>query len=195
MLGCVGKVWKQGLKNLHLHVDAPPHSLQDGQQDGIGVTHYADGGSYDGFWRQGQKHGVGLYRPSPTAAAQPPGIIRGGRLRLAVSRQLPAPPGAVAVDGDESGSVGWGAAETSFVEPLPLPGMHSSGHFIAVYKGLHLCLVSIKKAPWSSANRPQPVPARQTSSKQCTWGTAHVPGFRPGCSFLSASPATTQDHL
>lgn len=126
----MGKVWKQGLNNLHLlHVDAPPHSLQDGQQDGIGVTHYADGASYDGFWRQGQKHGVGLYRPSPTAAAQPPGIVRGGRLRLAVSRQLPAPPGAAAVGGDASGSVGWGAAETSFVEPLPLPGMHSGGHF------------------------------------------------------------------
>lgn len=166
VLGCVGKVWKQGLNNLNLlHVDAPPHSLQDGQQDGIGVTHYADGASYDGFWRQGQKHGVGLYRPSPTAAAQPPGIVRGGRLRLAVSRQLPAPPGAVAVDGDESGSVGWGAAETSFVEPLPLPGMQSGGHFGAVHKGLHLCLVSIKKASFSSAPRLANVPGMNPSRR------------------------------
>ena len=42
-----------------------PLLLQDGRRDGIGIKTYADGSMYDGFWRAGKKHGLGVFRPAP----------------------------------------------------------------------------------------------------------------------------------
>lgn len=42
-----------------------PPALQDGRRDGIGIKTYADGSMYDGFWRAGKKHGLGVFRPAP----------------------------------------------------------------------------------------------------------------------------------
>ncbi len=36
---------------------------QDGQRDGVGVKVYVDGSTFDGFWRDGKKNGVGLFHP------------------------------------------------------------------------------------------------------------------------------------
>lgn len=36
---------------------------------GIGVMHYADGSVYDGLWRRGRRHGVGIFRPSGVCCA------------------------------------------------------------------------------------------------------------------------------
>lgn len=51
-------------------------ALQDGTRDGIGIKTYADGSVYEGFWRAGRKHGIGVFRPakrplvlSPSATA------------------------------------------------------------------------------------------------------------------------------
>jgi hypothetical protein len=41
-----------------------PCRLQDGQREGIGVKTYSDGSMYDGFWRSGRKHGIGVFRPA-----------------------------------------------------------------------------------------------------------------------------------
>jgi hypothetical protein len=50
-----------------LSLASPPLSviLQDGRRDGIGIKTYADGSMYDGFWRAGKKHGLGVFRPAP----------------------------------------------------------------------------------------------------------------------------------
>lgn len=37
---------------------------QEGKRDGIGVKRYADGSTFDGFWKEGKKHGVGVFRPA-----------------------------------------------------------------------------------------------------------------------------------
>jgi hypothetical protein len=38
---------------------------QDGRREGIGIKTYVDGSMYDGFWRAGKKHGLGVFRPAP----------------------------------------------------------------------------------------------------------------------------------
>ena len=38
--------------------------LKDGKRDGIGVKRYVDGSTFDGFWKEGKKHGVGVFRPA-----------------------------------------------------------------------------------------------------------------------------------
>lgn len=38
--------------------------LQDGRREGIGIKTYVDGSMYDGFWRKGKKHGLGVFRPA-----------------------------------------------------------------------------------------------------------------------------------
>lgn len=38
---------------------------QDGRREGIGIKTYVDGSMYDGFWRSGKKHGLGVFRPAP----------------------------------------------------------------------------------------------------------------------------------
>eukprot|EP00967_Tisochrysis_lutea_P040469 scaffold48636_cov21-Tisochrysis_lutea.AAC.2 len=40
---------------------------QDGRREGIGVKRYADGSTFDGFWKNGKKHGVGVFRPAQPA--------------------------------------------------------------------------------------------------------------------------------
>ncbi len=42
---------------------------QDGKRDGIGVKRYVDGSTFDGFWKDGKKHGIGVFRP-PQVRAQ-----------------------------------------------------------------------------------------------------------------------------
>lgn len=39
--------------------------LQDGRREGIGIKTYVDGSMYDGFWKSGKKHGLGVFRPAP----------------------------------------------------------------------------------------------------------------------------------
>lgn len=38
--------------------------MQDGRREGIGIKTYMDGSMYDGFWRAGKKHGLGVFRPA-----------------------------------------------------------------------------------------------------------------------------------
>ena len=38
---------------------------QDGHEDGLGVFTFKDGSTYDGFWKRGKKHGIGVLRPAP----------------------------------------------------------------------------------------------------------------------------------
>jgi 1-phosphatidylinositol-4-phosphate 5-kinase len=38
-------------------------ATQDGKRNGIGLKCYADGSTFEGFWREGNKHGVGVFRP------------------------------------------------------------------------------------------------------------------------------------
>lgn len=46
---------------------------QDGHENGLGVFTFRDGATYDGFWKAGVKHGIGVYRPaSLTASAAAP---------------------------------------------------------------------------------------------------------------------------
>ncbi|PNG98958.1 hypothetical protein TSOC_015272, partial [Tetrabaena socialis] len=37
----------------------------DGKRDGVGVKMYADGSTFHGIWRDGKKHGVGVFKPAP----------------------------------------------------------------------------------------------------------------------------------
>lgn len=38
--------------------------LQDGKRDGVGVKMYGDGSTFHGIWREGKKHGVGVFKPA-----------------------------------------------------------------------------------------------------------------------------------
>lgn len=58
-----------GLETLHIQhptmMVSILHCPQDGRRDGIGIKTYADGSMYDGFWKAGKKHGLGVFRPAP----------------------------------------------------------------------------------------------------------------------------------
>lgn len=41
-----------------------PPCVQDGKREGVGVKKYADGATFEGFWRDGKKHGIGVFRPA-----------------------------------------------------------------------------------------------------------------------------------
>ena len=42
------------------------HAPQEGHHDGLGLYRMPDGTTYDGLWKGGRKHGVGVYK-GPTA--------------------------------------------------------------------------------------------------------------------------------
>lgn len=50
--------------------------FREGEEDGVGIFTWADGSTYESFWRAGRRHGLGVYRPPPPpenrrASAQP----------------------------------------------------------------------------------------------------------------------------
>ena len=52
---------------MRLHAgDRYDGEFKEGQEDGIGIFTWADGSTYNGFWRGGLKAGVGVYRPAST---------------------------------------------------------------------------------------------------------------------------------
>ena len=36
-----------------------------GEEDGVGIFTWADGSTYESFWRSGRRHGLGVFRPPP----------------------------------------------------------------------------------------------------------------------------------
>lgn len=48
----------------------------------MGVKKYADGSTFEGFWRDGRKHGVGVFRPAEPEK-KPGGLRRAGSLTKA----------------------------------------------------------------------------------------------------------------
>lgn len=60
----------------HAHTLNPkrPRYMQHGQEDGIGVFRFADGATYEGFWKGGRKVGIGVFYPAPP----PSGRAQGG---------------------------------------------------------------------------------------------------------------------
>ena len=73
--------------------------MQEGRRDGVGNKLYADGSSFNGFWRDGQKHGVGVFRPPRpegerkvrTLVATTRRTFVGRRARGSDGRQVPLP--------------------------------------------------------------------------------------------------------
>jgi hypothetical protein len=70
-------------------------SLQEGQEDGLGVFTFRDGSTYEGLWQQGRKHGVGVFRPpaGPDAVAASAAAAAAAQRRATSSQQqLPSVP-------------------------------------------------------------------------------------------------------
>jgi hypothetical protein len=65
---------------------------QEGKRVGVGIKVYVDGSTFNGFWRDGRKHGVGVFRSAqadnrlakaPSGRLTPMPMPMPGSLRLA----------------------------------------------------------------------------------------------------------------